>query len=106
VFGEIRIVFGSSSTRGSGTYAISLPYTSNGIDYQPMGQVVIRDSSTSELFMGTVLVDGGDYDNLKLYMHSQEAVYDEGVGATESNPVFFEAGDSILITFMYEKAGA
>jgi hypothetical protein len=71
-----------------------------------MGQVVIRDSSTAELFMGTVLVDGGDYDSLKLYMHSQEAVYDEGVGATESNPVFFESGDSILITFMYEKAGA
>jgi hypothetical protein len=39
-------------------------------------------------------------------MHSQEAVYDEGIGATEANPVFFENGDSILITFMYEKAGA
>ena len=71
-----------------------------------MGQVVIRDSSTAELFMGTVLVTDGDYNNLQLYIHTQEAIYDEGVGATESNPVFFENGDSILITFMYEKAGA
>jgi hypothetical protein len=71
-----------------------------------MGQVVIRDASTAELFMGTVLVDSSDFANLKLYMHSQEAVYDEGIGATEANPVFFENGDSILITFMYEKAGA
>jgi hypothetical protein len=106
VFGEIRVVFGSTSTRGSGTYAIALPFASNGINYQPMGQVVIRDASTAELFMGTVLVDSSDFANLKLYMHSQEAVYDEGIGATEANPVFFENGDSILITFMYEKAGA
>jgi hypothetical protein len=71
-----------------------------------MGQVVIRDTSTAELFMGTVLVTGGDFNNLQLYMHTQQAVYDEGEAATESNPVFISDGDSILITFMYEKAGA
>ena len=71
-----------------------------------MGQVVVRDTSTAELFMGTALVTGGDFDNLQLYMHTQQAVYDEGEAATESNPVFIADGDSILITFMYEKAGA
>jgi hypothetical protein len=38
-------------------------------------------------------------------MHSQTAVYDEGSGATHENPVFISASDTILVTFMYEKAG-
>ena len=106
VFGEIRIVAGSTTNRGSGTYAISLPFSSVGYNHQPIGQVTIRDTSASIIFVGTAVITEGDYGKLYLLMHSQTAVYDEGSGATHENPVFISASDTILVTFMYEKAGA
>jgi hypothetical protein len=106
VFGEVRIVAGSTTSRGSGTYAISLPFSSVGYNHQPIGQITIRDNSASIIFVGTAVITEGDYGKFYLLMHSQTAVYDEGSGATHENPVFISASDTILVTFMYEKAGA
>jgi hypothetical protein len=106
VFGEVRIVAGSTTNRGSGTYAISLPFSSVGYNHQPIGQITIRDNSASIIFVGTAVITEGDYGKFYLLMHSQTAVYDEGSGATHENPVFISASDTILVTFMYEKAGA
>jgi hypothetical protein len=105
VFGEVRIVAGSTTNRGSGTYAISLPFSSVGYNHQPIGQITIRDNSASIIFVGTAVITEGDYGKFYLLMHSQTAVYDEGSGATHENPVFISASDTILVTFMYEKAG-
>jgi hypothetical protein len=60
VFGEIRVLIGSSTTRGDGVYKLSLPFLSNGQNFQPIGQVVIRDSSAGILFVGTAVITDED----------------------------------------------
>jgi len=103
IFGEVRLIAGSTTLRGTGTYRISLPFTGNGANYQPVGQVVMRDSSAPSLFFGTAMFNNEDYTRMELFIHSQTAIFDEGSGATHDQPFFFSEGDQILISFMYER---
>jgi hypothetical protein len=103
IFGEVRLIAGSTTLRGTGTYRISLPFTGNGANYQPVGQVVMRDASAPSLFFGTAMFNNENYTRIELFIHSQTSIFDEGEGATHDQPFFFSEGDQILISFMYER---
>jgi hypothetical protein len=103
IVGEIRIIAGTSGfTRGSGTYTVSLP--ANGVieNFQPVGQVVMRDEGPGINYFGTAIFNGGLTDRIELYMHSQSATFAEGVAVTETTPFLFSANDKILIQITYE----
>ncbi len=108
VMGEIRITAGTSAggyNRGSGVYTFSLPTNANGVDYQPLGQVVFRNEGPGTQFFGTAIfvgVVGGVTNTFQCYMHGQVASIDEGIPATESVPFLFDVNDKIRIQFTYE----
>jgi len=103
IFGEIRIIAGTSGfSRGSGTYSVSLP--ANGIveNYQPVGQVVIRDEGPGITYFGTAIFNNNSTNKIELLVHTQVAQYAEGTAVTESTPFLYSANDKILIQFTYE----
>jgi hypothetical protein len=103
IFGEIRIIAGTSGfSRGSGTYSVSLP--ANGIveNYQPVGQVVIRDEGPGITYFGTAIFNNNSTNKIELFVHTQVAQYAEGTAVTESTPFLYSANDKILIQFTYE----
>lgn len=103
IMGEIRIIGGTAGfSRGLGTYTVSLP--TNGIveNYQPVGQVVMRDEGPGITYFGTAIFNNNVNNRIELYMHSQSASFDEGSAVTESSPFLFSANDKILIQFTYE----
>jgi hypothetical protein len=103
VFGEIRIIAGTSAfSRGLGTYKVSLPLAGVVENYQPVGQVVMRDEGPGITYFGTAIFNSNITDRIELYIHSQVATFDEGVAVTESTPFLFSANDKILIQFTYE----
>jgi hypothetical protein len=105
VMGEIRIIAGTSGfSRGLGVYRVSLPL--NGVieNYQPVGQVVMRDEGPGVTYFGTAIFNSNITDRVELYIHSQVATFDEGVSVTESTPFLFSANDKILIQITYEAA--
>ena len=102
VVGEIRLVFGSTTTRGSGTYRFSVPAAGVAFDYQPIGQVVVRDEGPGTTFFGTVLFNAGLTDRIELWMHTQNATIVEGTQVTADTPMLFSTNDKILIYFQYE----
>jgi hypothetical protein len=102
VFGEIRIVAGTAGfNRGAGTYSVTLPTNAVFEAYQPIGQVVMRDEGPGITYFGTAIFTTFA-NRVELYMHSQSAIFDEGVSVTESSPFLFSANDKILIQFCYE----
>lgn len=103
IFGEIRIVAGTTGfSRGSGTYSVSLPAQGVVENYQPVGQVVMRDEGPGTNYFGTAIFNGNLNDRVELFMHSQVSQFIEGVGVTESTPFLFSANDKILLQFTYE----
>jgi hypothetical protein len=103
IFGEIRIIAGTTGfSRGLGVYKVSLPTAGVIENYQPVGQVVMRDEGPGVTYFGTAIFNNNDNDVIELYMHSQVATFDEGVAVTESTPFLFSANDKILIQFTYE----
>ncbi len=103
IFGEIRIIAGTSGfSRGSGIYRVSLPTSGIVENFQPVGQVVMRDEGPGINYFGTAIFNGGITNRIELYMHSQSATFDEGVAVTESTPFLFSSNDKILIQFTYE----
>lgn len=103
IFGEIRIVAGTSGfSRGNGIYRVSLP--ANGIieNFQPVGQVVMRDEGPGINYFGTAIFNNNQTDRIELYMHSQSATFDEGIAVTHDTPFLFSSNDKILIQFTYE----
>lgn len=103
IMGEIRIVAGTAGfNRGSGTYTVSLPVAGVYENYQPVGQVVMRDEGPGITYFGTAIFNNNVNNRLELFMHSQSASFDEGSAITESSPFLFSANDKILIHFMYE----
>lgn len=103
IIGEIRIIAGTAGfNRGLGTYTVSLPTTAIYENYQPVGQVVMRDEGPGITYFGTAIFNNNVNNRLELYMHSQSATFDEGIAITESTPFLFSANDKILIHFMYE----
>lgn len=103
IFGEIRIIAGTTGfNRGSGTYTVSLPAAGISENYQPVGQVVMRDEGPGITYFGTAIFNNNVNNRIELYIHSQVATFDEGVAVTESTPFLFSANDKILIQFTYE----
>ena len=103
IFGEIRIIAGTVGfSRGSGTYRVSLPTTGVFENFQPVGQVVMRDEGPGINYFGTAIFNNNVGNVIELYMHSQVAQFDEGVAVTESTPFLFSANDKILIQITYE----
>lgn len=103
IFGEIRVRAGTSGfNRGSGTYSLSLPAAGNVENYQPVGQVVMRDEGPGITYFGTAIFNNNISNRIELFMHSQSATFDEGVAVTESTPFLISANDKILIQFTYE----
>lgn len=103
IIGEIRIIAGVTGfNRGSGTYSVSLP--TNGVfeNYQPVGQVVMRDEGPGVTYFGTAIFNNNNADRVELFIHGQTASFDEGFAITESTPFLFSANDKILIHLMYE----
>lgn len=102
VIGEIQIIAGTSGfNRGSGTYSVTLPTNAVFEQYQPVGQVVMRDEGPGITYFGTAIFTNQG-NRLELFMHSQNAQFDEGSAVTESSPFLFSANDKILIHFQYE----
>lgn len=103
VFGEIRILAGTTGfSRGSGNYSVSLPTAGIIENYQPVGQVVMRDEGPGITYFGTAIFNNNVNDRVELFIHSQVASYDEGFAVTESTPFLYSANDKILIQFTYE----
>jgi hypothetical protein len=103
IFGEIRIIAGVTGfSRGEGIYRIGLPTSGIVENFQPVGQVVMRDEGPAINYFGTAIFNNNITDQIELYMHSQVAQFDEGVPATQSTPFLFSANDKILIQFTYE----
>lgn len=103
ILGEIRVIAGTVGfTRGSGIYTISIPTAGVIENFQPVGQVVMRDEGPGTNYFGTAIFNGGLTDRIELYMHSQVGTFDEGVAVTESTPFLFSANDKILIQITYE----
>jgi hypothetical protein len=105
IFGEIRIQAGTIGfNRGSGTYSLSLPSSGIVENYQPVGQVVMRDEGPGITYFGTAIFNNNFTNRIELFMHSQSATFDEGVAVTESTPFLISANDKILVQFTYESA--
>jgi hypothetical protein len=103
IFGEIRIIAGTSGfTRGSGNYSVSLPTAGIVENYQPVGQVVMRDEGPGITYFGTAIFNNNVNNRVELFIHSQVSSYDEGFAVTESTPFLFSGNDKILIQFTYE----
>ena len=103
IFGEIRIIAGTSGfSRGSGIYRVGLPTSGIVENFQPVGQVVMRDEGPGINYFGTAIFNSNINNRIELYMHSQSATFDEGVAVTESTPFLFSSNDKILIQFTYE----
>jgi hypothetical protein len=103
IMGEIRIIAGTAGfSRGLGAYSISLPTAAVFENFQPVGQVVVRDEGPGLNYFGTAIFTGGINDKIQLFMHSQTATFDEGIAVTDSLPFEFSANDKILIQFTYE----
>lgn len=103
IFGEIRIIAGTSGfSRGLGTYSVSLPAAGIVENYQPVGQVVMRDEGPGVTYFGTAIFNNNVTDRVELFIQGQTASFDEGTAITESTPFLFSANDKILIQFTYE----
>lgn len=103
IFGEIRIIAGETGfDRGSGTYRVGLPTVGIFENFQPVGQVVMRNEGPGTNFFGTAIFNNNIGTEIELYMHSQVSQFDEGVAATDSLPFVFGSNDKILIQFTYE----
>lgn len=104
VIGEIRLNFGSTTTRGSGTYRFSLPALGIAENFQPMGQVVIRDEGPGITYFGTSIFNNNNDSQMEMWIHSQSATFDEGLPISADTPVLFATNDKILVHFQYESA--
>lgn len=105
IIGEIRIIAGTVGfNRGLGTYSVSLPTAGIVENYQPVGQVVMRDEGPGITYFGTAIFNNNVTNRIELFMHSQVASFDEGSPVTESSPFLFSANDKILIQITYESA--
>jgi len=103
VVGEIQIIAGDTGfNRGSGAYSVSLPVAGIVENYQPIGQVIMRDEGPGITYMGTAIFNNDITDRVLLLMHSQTSIFDEGVQVTQSTPFLFSANDKILIQILYE----
>lgn len=103
IVGEVRMVAGSSGfNRGTGKYYFSLPVLGVAENYQPMGQVVIRDEGPGLTYFGTAIFNENNDSRMELWVHGQTASYDEGFPVGFDVPFLFSSSDRILVHFQYE----
>jgi hypothetical protein len=102
VIGELRLNFGSTTTRGTGVYRFSLPTLGVAENFQPMGQIVLRDEGPGIAYFGTAIFNNNNDEQMELWLHSQTATFDEGVPVAADVPVLFGTNDKILVHFQYE----
>lgn len=103
IFGEIRIQAGVTGfSRGEGVYRIGLPTAGVVENFQPVGQVVMRDEGPGINYFGTAIFNSNITDAVELFMHTQVAQFDEGIAANHNTPFLFGANDKILIQLTYE----
>lgn len=103
IMGEIRVLMGTSGfTRGSGTYFLSLPTAGVFENYQPVGQVVLRDEGPGITYFGTAIFNQNRNNRIEMWIHGQNASFDEGVPTASDTPFLFGASDKILVQFTYE----
>ena len=104
--GNLFIIAGSTTNRGNGTYRITLPFTAvNGMrNVEPIGTVTMRSISTGKNFFGTVAINNDDRTRVELFIHTQVAVYAEGLPASHTDPFTFNPNDEIIVEFMYERS--
>lgn len=103
IIGEIRVTAGTAGfSRGSGTYYLSLPTSAVIDNYQPVGQVVLRDEGPGSTYFGTALFNQNNNTRVEMWMHSQTSTFDEGTPMASESPFVFSANDKILIQFQYE----
>lgn len=104
VVGTIEVVAGVNGfNRGSGTYYLSLPNTAIGVNYLPVGHVVIRDEGPGDTYFGTAIFTGSNFSRIELWIYSQSGTYAEGAPAAADTPFFLGSNDKITVQFMYEK---
>lgn len=103
VIGEIRVQAGVTGfDRGSGTYYFTLPTIGVGENYQPVGQVVMRDEGPGITYFGTAIFNNSQFGRVELFMHTQVATFDQGSAAAADTPFLFNSNDKILVHFQYE----
>lgn len=103
IIGEIRMVAGSVDfNRGTGKYYFSLPTLAIAENYQPMGQVVIRDEGPGLTYFGTAIFNEGNDSRMEMWVHGQSSSYDEGFPVGFDTPFLFSSNDRILVHFQYE----
>jgi hypothetical protein len=103
VIGEIRVTGGTIGfSRGSGTYFLSLPTAAVIDNYQPVGQVVLRDEGPGSTYFGTALFNQNNNTRIEMWIHSQTSTFDEGAPMASETPFVFGANDKILVQFQYE----
>lgn len=104
VVGNVEIIPGTVGfNRGSGVYYISLPNTAVGVNYQPVGQVVVRDEGPGDTYFGTAVFNANNYGRVEMWIYTQTGTYAEGAPAAADTPFFFSSNDKIVINFTYEK---
>ena len=103
IVGEIRMVAGSVGfNRGTGKYFFSLPATAIAENFQPMGQVVIRDEGPGLTYFGTAIFNENNDSRVEMWVHGQSSSYDEGFPVGFDVPFLFSSSDRILVHFQYE----
>jgi hypothetical protein len=103
IFGEIRITAGVTGfNRGEGIYRLGLPTPGLIDNFQPVGQVIIRDEGPGINFMGTAIFNNNVANEIELYLFSQSASFSELVAVTHTTPFNFSSNDKILVQFTYE----
>jgi hypothetical protein len=103
IIGEIRVTAGTIGfSRGSGTYFLSIPTLAVIDNYQPLGQVVMRDEGPGISYFGTCIFNQSNNSRVEMWMHSQASTFDEGAPAASETPFVFGANDKILVQFQYE----
>lgn len=103
VMGEIRLLAGTSGLNpGTGTYYFSLPVAGIAENYQPVGQVVIRDEGPASTFFGTAIFNANNKSRIEMWIHGQTGSYDEGFAVGYNVPMILGPNDKILVQFTYE----
>ena len=96
VFFQISVVFGSTTTAGSGTYTFSLPFAMGNAAFGFTGSTQILDSGVAWYRGFTpISVQGGYTDKFVL-------INDSGTAAvTNTTPIIFNTGDTIYVWGVY-----
>jgi hypothetical protein len=98
VTGQARLIIGSTSTIGTGSYRLSLPVTAAAASVTVIGSGYTSDASVDSLWTGVVYQAATTYVNL--FVTAAAGAYPVGAAA----PFAFATSDAIHVQFTYEAA--